>query len=135
MSDLETKPGSDNASGSRNEYQGVQKQLNILLIAVVILSGTLAMFLWRQTRYLRRDLEGLKPLAGPVIQRYNQEKPTVDAFVAKVAEYARSHPDFAPIAKKYQLQNVTNVPSATSPIAPAANKTAPVSAPATATKK
>lgn len=131
MSDLETKPESS-AIGSRHEYEGIQKQLNILLLAVVILSGTLSVFLWRQTRYLRRDLEGLKPLAGPVIQRYNQEKPTVDAFVAKVAEYARTHPDFAPIAKKYQLQNVTNVPpAATVPVAPAANKTAPAPAPAT----
>jgi len=127
MSDLETKPES-NASGSRNEYEGVQKQLNILLLAVVILSGTFSVFLWRQTRYLRRDLEGLKPVAGPIIQRYNQEKPTVDAFVQKVAEYARSHPDFAQIAKKYQLQNVTNAPTA---VAPAANKTAPAPAPAT----
>jgi hypothetical protein len=131
MSDLETKSES-NAGGSRNEYESVQKQLNILLLAVVILSGTFSVFLWRQTRYLRRDLEGLKPLAGPVIQRYNQEKPTVDAFVAKVAEYARSHPDFAPIAKKYQLQNVTNVPTAVPlPTAPAANKAAPAPAPAT----
>lgn len=127
MNDLETKPES-NASGSRNEYEGMQKQLNILLMAVVILSATFSVFLWRQTRYLRRDLEGLKPMAGPVIQRYNQEKPTVDAFVAKVAEYARTHPDFAPIAKKYQLQNITNVPAATQPAVPSANKTAPVPA-------
>lgn len=131
MNDLETKP-EPTASGSRSDYECVQRQLNILLIAVVILSATFSVFLWRQTRYLRRDLEGLKPLAGPVIQRYNQEKPTVDAFVAKVAEYARSHPDFAPIAKKYQLQNITNVPAATTqPVAPAANKTAPAPVPAT----
>ena len=129
MNDLETKPES-NATGSRNEYEGMQRQLNLLLIAVVILSGTFSVFLWRQTRYLRRDLEGLKAQGGPAIQRYNQEKPTVDAFVAKVAEYARSHPDFAPIAKKYQLHSITNVPAAaTQPVAPAANKTTPAPAP------
>ena len=131
MSDLDSKP-EPNATGSR-EYEGVIQQLNVILVAVVILSGTLSVYLWRQTRYLRRDLEGLKPIAGPVIQRYNQEKPTVDAFVAKVAEYSRSHPDFAPIAKKYQLQNVTNNPTANLPAAPAAGKPAPV--PAAAPKK
>jgi hypothetical protein len=118
--------------GSHNAYEDVQKQLNILLIAVLILSGIFSAFLGLQWHYLRQDLKRLKPVAGPVIQRYNQEKPTVDAFVAKVAEYARSHPDFAPIAKKYQLQNVTNVPAAAPlPAAPAANKTAPAPAPAT----
>lgn len=55
MNDLETKP-EPTASGSRSDYECVQRQLNILLIAVVILSATFSVFLWRQTRYLRRDL-------------------------------------------------------------------------------
>jgi hypothetical protein len=84
MSDLETKPES-NVSGSRGEYEDVQKQLNILLMALVVFSGIFAAFVGLQWHYLRQDVKRLKPVAGPIIQRYNQEKPTVDAFVAKVA--------------------------------------------------
>lgn len=105
MSDPETisKPGLTTGS-TCSSCECVQRQMNTVLIALIILSGTFAIFLWRQTRYIRHDLDALKPAANAIVQGYNQEKPAVDAFVAKVTDYARTHADFAPIAQKYQLQ-------------------------------
>lgn len=119
MSDLETKPTSP-ATGSCSGCEATQKQLNIVLIGLFVLSATFAVFLWRQTRYIRTDLAAMKPAAGQMIQGFNQEKPAVDAFLAKIAEYARTHPDFAPLAQKYQLAIPTNAPVAAPKAAPAA---------------
>lgn len=121
MSDTEIKP-SVPANSSCPQCEGLQRQLNLLLIGLIVLSGTFAVFLWRQTRYIRSDLAAMKPAAGLIIQGYNQEKPQVDAFLAKVSEYARTHPDFAPIAKKYQLQVPTNAPSPAPAAVPASPK-------------
>ena len=116
MSDPEATPPTSTTDGQGpcHACEGLQKQLNLLLIGLIVLSATLAVFLLMQTRYIRHDLTNMKPAAGVIIQGYNQEKPAVDAFVAKVTEYARTHPDFAPIAHKYQLQ-VTNAAPATKP--------------------
>jgi hypothetical protein len=71
-----------------------------------------------------------------VVQAYNNDKPNVDAFVAKLADYGRTHPDFAPIMKKYQLQPPTNsvapasAPKTAGTTSPAPAKAAPAPAPA-----
>ena len=116
MSDPETTPSASatGGQGTCSACECLQKQLNLLLIGLIVLSATLAVFLLMQTRYIRHDLTNMKPAASAIIQGYNQEKPAVDAFVSKVTEYARTHPDFAPIAHKYQLQ-VTNAAPAAKP--------------------
>jgi hypothetical protein len=93
----------------------LQGQINFLLIMMVILTATVSIFMLRQVLYMKRDLAALRPTAAQVIQNYRQEAPMLDAFVAKLAEYGRTHPDFAPVAQKYQLQNYTNAPAATAP--------------------
>lgn len=102
-----------------------------LLVAMVVLSGTFTAFLWRQVRYAKRDLEALRPLAARQIQEFNQKKPEIDAFLARLAEYGRTHPDFAAIFNKYNLAAVTGAPPATAPApAPAAGATPAKPAPA-----
>lgn len=102
MSDLESKPAFP-AAETVPAHQALQKQLNIILLAVIVLSGAFAGFLWQQVRHTKSDLENMKPMASAIMQGYSQEKPMLDAFVGKVAEYAKTHPDFAPVAQKYQL--------------------------------
>lgn len=122
MSDLDLKPSAPSPSSCQG-CESLQKQLNILLLALIILSATVAVFLWRQVRYLKADMTAARPAFNAMSQGYAQEKPAVDAFVAKVTEYARTHPDFAPIAQKYQLLNSSNSPK------PAAAAPAPGAAP------
>ena len=135
MSELETKsPAPANGSG---DNECLQKQLNILLVGLIVLSATVGVFLWRQVHYLRKDLEATRPLYNAMMQSMAQERPVVDAFAAKLADYARKHPDFAPIAQKYQLLGTngpaTTKPAASAPAAPAGAK--PTAAPAPAPKK
>jgi hypothetical protein len=65
----------------------------------------------------------------------------VDAFVAKVAEYGRTHPDFEPILKKYGIPLPTNTvapmsfPAVKPAGTPVATPAKPAVSPAPAPKK
>jgi len=98
----------------------LQRQITTLLLALVIVSGTLTVFLWRQARYARRDLESTK---AP-IENSRKNKAAMDAFIARIAEFGRTHPDFAPIMTKYRIPMPTGAPPATA-TAPAPATTAP----------
>ena len=108
----------------KQQCSGLQRQMTTLLLALVIVSGTLTVFLWRQVRYARRDLQAMKPPASQIIQDFKQNKAAMDAFIAKVAEFGRTHSDFTPIMTKYQIPTSTGVPPATA-IAPKPATTAP----------
>ena len=138
MNDSEIKTSPVPTAGDTNQpCNCLQRQVTIMLLALIILSGTLFVFLWRQVHYARRDLEAMKPPATQIIQEFNQSKPAMDAFLVKLAEYGRTHADFAPIMKKYQL-GMTATPAPMQPSVapkPAAAKPAAAPAPASAPKK
>jgi hypothetical protein len=113
MNDPETKtPATPEADDVNQQCVSLQRQMTTLLLAVVIVSGTLTVFLWRQARYARHDLDAIKPTAAQIIQEFNQKQAGLQTFVSKVAEYGRTHPDFAPIMNKYKLTSITSAPPA-----------------------
>ncbi|MSU57525.1 MAG: hypothetical protein EXS35_04995 [Pedosphaera sp.] len=127
-----------------NQNDGIQTQINLILGALIILTATVAAYLYVQARHLRADVNAFRPTHAAVIQGYNNEKPAVDAFLAKLVDYGKTHPDFAPIMKKYQLQPGTNAVAPASAAKPAASAVKPAApaapapakaAPATAPKK
>lgn len=144
-SDIKNEPALESAGAPEpqsleQQVAGLQRQVTILLLALFVVSGTLCVFLWRQTRVARKDLQAFKGPAMQMIQTFQQqEKPRLDAFVNKVAEYGKTHPDFAPIINKYKI-SVVPAPAGTAALgtaAPAgtAKAPAPSPAPATAPKK
>jgi hypothetical protein len=104
----------------------LRKQLQTVLILMIIVSGTLCLYMWRQVRYTGADLRGIRPQAEQVITEYNKiSGPSMDNFVRNVAAYGQTHPDFAPIMAKYGLSAAANLPppkSATAPPPAAAPK-------------
>jgi hypothetical protein len=107
------------------EIAALRNQVFILLVALIVVSGTLTVILYRQVSITGKDirmeqttLNGLKPQA----QAINQ-------FVARLISYAQRHPDFVPVLKKYGINpNALPPPgaSAVAPsVAPAANLAAP----------
>lgn len=139
MSELDIKaPAAPEPADWQEQRARLERQINFLLVALVIVSGTLTVFLWRQVRYAKRDLEMLRPVAAQVIQEFNQKKPEVDAFIARLFEYGRAHADFAPIINKYQIKPLTGAPPAAVTAPPAATAPAasqqPAPAPAPAQK-
>ena len=112
MSEFDDKPL---GTGQAGQSESLQLQLTLQLLALVLMAATLAFFFYVQSHRAKFDLNTLKPTATAMIASFEQEQPSVNAFIAKIAEYGRTHPDFAPILQKYQIPPPTNTPP---PIAP-----------------
>lgn len=123
MNDIENKPA---GSGSADPNESLQLQLTLQLLALVLMAATLAFFFYVQSRRASFDLSVIKPPATGLIAAFEQEQPGVNVFIAKIAEYGRTHPDFAPIMQKYQIPPPTNAsaPAAPKPAATATPKPA-----------
>jgi hypothetical protein len=94
-----------------------------ILILVIVISGTLNIYLLRQWKTTSKDLAGIRPQATQMISEYGQKSgPLMDDFVNRITEYGRTHPDFAPILTKYNIKPVaaTGAPAAAHAPAPAA---------------
>src|SRR5436190_23728184 len=98
-----------------SQWQAQLESLNHLvtsvLILLVIVSGTLSVYLLRQWQMARKDLAAIQPGALQIIADYNKERaPRMDAFIDKLKDYGRTHSDFVPILIRYGI--VSNAPAA-----------------------
>jgi phospholipase/lecithinase/hemolysin len=87
-----------------NQIDALRRQTFTLLLVLIVVSGTLTVFLYRQASVARNDIKAIKPQAAALVQAYNQNLPLIQSFVKEIAAYGATHPDFQPILKKYQLQ-------------------------------
>jgi hypothetical protein len=102
-----------------------------LLVLVLIVCGSLDLFLLRQVKYVREELQGARPQITQMVAEYNKgTAPAIQNLIKQLTDFAHTHPDFTPTLAKYGI----SAASATTPAAP--GKSAPVTtAPApTATK-
>jgi len=104
-----------------NELQAqclwLRRQVFSMLVLLVVVSGTLTIYLLRQYRITRADLKAIRPQAEQFIADYQKNTaPKWDEFQRKIAEYGRTHPDFTPIMVKFGLQPTSSAPAtATTP--------------------
>ena len=90
-----------------------------VLILVIVISGTLNIYLLRQWRTASKDLAGIRPQAAQMIADYQRvSAPLMTDFVKKITEYGRTHPDFAPIMAKYNLKPAGSTGAAPATITP-----------------
>ena len=76
------------------------------ILALVVVSGTLASYLYYQSRVMGKTIENVKPQAMQMIQTYKQvtanlNHAAISNFVSQLNAYASTHPDFQPVLKKY----------------------------------
>jgi len=88
------------------QIEALRRQVFILLLALIVVSGSLATYLCYQSRLMGKSVDGIKPQAMKVIQTYNQVKATMNPaalsnFVNQVGAYAVVHPEFRPVLQKY----------------------------------
>jgi hypothetical protein len=111
MNDLNLPPPEDLSA----QIAALRRQVLTLLLALIVVSGTLTVFLYRQARLAGSDLAQI----NLVINNFNQNRPALDNFVNQLAVYGSKNPDFAQqVLKKYGI-----VPPP--PAAPAAPAPAP----------
>jgi hypothetical protein len=114
--EIKSNPQLD-ANSLQEQLDSLRQMMTSVLVLLLLVSGTLTIFLVRQWRFVQRDLEALRPQAAPVIAEYNKGLPAMQDFLTKLAQYGKTHADFAPIAAKYHLNDMvpksgTNAPAA-----------------------
>jgi hypothetical protein len=117
MEDFETKqPGRPVADDLQVQIDSLRHLVISVLVLVIVVSGTFNLYLWRQVKYAKMDLGGVRPQATQMIAEYNRvNAPLMQEFLRKITDYAKTHPDFAPILTKYGVRAtaVTGAPPAT----------------------
>ena len=99
-----------------DQIVALRHQVFTLLLALVVVSGTLTVVLYRQAKLTGRDIAIIKPQATQIIAAFKRDLPLMENFVKQLTAYGVTHPDFQPILKKYGI--VATQPAAT-PVVPA----------------
>jgi hypothetical protein len=102
---------------SSPEISALRNQVFVLLVALIVLSGTVTVYLFRQASMAGKDLEQLKPQATQVINGFNQNQQLMVNFINQLVAYGQTHPDFKPVLAKYGIAPVPGIPAG-SPAAP-----------------
>lgn len=96
-------PENNSPDGLAAQVASLQRQVCVLLLALIVVSGTVTVYLWYQSRTSGRELQAIKPQATQVIQAFNQDRPGMEKFVGQLVAYGQTHPDFRPILQKYGI--------------------------------
>lgn len=97
-----------------DQIAALRRQVSTLLLALIVVSGTLTVFLWYQSHVTGKAIEALKPEAIRLTKVFEQNRPVMDKLVRQLIVYGQSHPDFQPILKKYGVP--LTLPAATNPV-------------------
>jgi hypothetical protein len=87
----------------RERCASLTRQSNTLLLGLLVVSLTLTAYLGLQWRRSGNDLLAIRPQAAQVVEAAKKEEQGIKDFVAKLAEYGKTHPDFQPIINKYKI--------------------------------
>jgi hypothetical protein len=108
------------ANDLQAQYEALRHLVVSILILVIVISGTLNIYLLRQWRTASKDLAAIRPQAAQMFADYQRVSfPQINDFVKKVTDFGRTHADFVPILAKYGLKAAEPTgsvpPAATSP--------------------
>jgi hypothetical protein len=102
---MNESPASPGTEDLKETCAALRHQLNTVLILLLIVSGTLTIFFFRQSTLARKD----RDLLSQNVTSYQQDAvPALNEFMAKLREYAKTHPDVVPILAKYGVVQATN---------------------------
>ena len=97
----------DDFAELRDQHESLRHLINSVLMLVIVISGTMTVFLFRQNRFMSQELEAVRARHNNAVSAYKVVSPQIDDFERRLAEYARTHPDFAPVLAKYRKAAAT----------------------------
>jgi hypothetical protein len=104
MNEIETKTSDGSElSALKTQCSALSRQVNLLILALFLVSGTVTAYLWLQARWLGKNIEAVRPQARQAAEASAKEMPVVTAFVTKLTEYGRTHTNFQPFIVRYGL--------------------------------
>ena len=104
MDQIENKPVSSalDSPDFREQIESLRHLVGSILILLVMVSGTLTIFLYREMKTASAQLEAYRPQANNAITLYQQQQaPLMLEFAKKMQVYGQTHPDFAPLLTKW----------------------------------
>jgi amino acid permease len=88
-----------------DQIAALRCQVFTLLLALVVVSGTLATYLCFQSRVIGKDIMANKPQATQIIQAFSQSRPKLESFVNQLIAYGQTHPEFQQqVLDKYNIK-------------------------------
>lgn len=96
------------------QVAALERQVFLLLVALVVLAATVVFYLFYQSRIGSRDLEAMRPGARQLIDGYNRNALGIQNFEKQLVGYGMTHPTFQPILRQYGL-----MPASANPAQPA----------------
>jgi hypothetical protein len=79
------------------QMAALQRQVFTLLMALIVVSGTLVAYLGYESYHLGKDI---KFINATVVQPYKQKLPVIETFISQIVAYGQAHPDFRPVLIK-----------------------------------
>jgi hypothetical protein len=124
MDNLENKTViQPDATDLQTELETLRHLVVSVLILMIVVSGTLSIYLLRQWRTTTKELANMRPQVQRMVEVYQKDEfPWMQDILKKFTEYGRTHPDYMPILAKYNVK-----PNA--PGAPSTSATPPGAAP------
>jgi hypothetical protein len=107
-SQIKPLPASTDLQG---QIDSVRHLMVSVLFLLLVVSGTFNLYLWRQFRSTRAELQMVLPNAKQI----SGELASMQDFVHKLVEFAKTHPDFLPILAKYGIQPTADKAPAAAP--------------------
>lgn len=107
---MDNPPASASPDPALNELRAqcdsLQQTVSSLLLVLIVISGTLTIFLMRQWRFVKSELDGILPAATQMVSDYTNSYAMTQNFLKQLAEYGQTHPDFGPVIAKYRLNEI-----------------------------
>jgi hypothetical protein len=109
----------------QEQFDALRHLVVSILILLIVVSGTLSIYMLRQWRTVNKELTAFRPQATAMIADYQKNSvPVMSDFLKKLSEYGRIHADFAPTLAKYNIKPAA-APEASANPASSAPKAAP----------
>lgn len=100
-------------SDLHREVRTLRLAVNIALVSLVILSGSIGIYLFRQVSLLRRQVEQTGRLAAQLAHNYNENvASTAQDFERQLKEFASTHPAFKQRIAKFYAPGTNPPPEA-----------------------
>jgi hypothetical protein len=116
---LSTRTEAASVTALERECATLRKLLVATLFFLLLLSGSVNLYLLRQMISARKDLAELRPRVEQRLADYQKnEEPAINAFIANLRAFAVAHPDFAPVLANYRISPMSHVQNQPPPIAP-----------------
>jgi hypothetical protein len=94
-------------SGLADQVAALQRQVFLLLLALIVVSGSLIVYLWFQSH----EIDEAITVTQAQVQSYDKKLPAIKNFVGELVSYGNAHPEFRPVLVKYGIE--TNAAPAT----------------------